>query len=76
MTTNIKLTPAQKAVVKAMREGAKIIRTGFIDEIYTFSGTSRNVQYEIVDELEDMRIISEYNATYHLTPLGRTIPLD
>ena len=76
----MKLTPAQKRVIKAMREGAKLSR-GFISGRYlmtTPESTTRYVMTETFFALKNNKLVEKTNKTddtYTLTQLGREIEL-
>lgn len=75
-----KLTPAQKRVIKAMREGAKLSR-GFISGRYlmtTPDSTTKYVRTETFFALKNNKLVEKTNKTddtYTLTQLGREIEL-
>ncbi len=75
MSNTIKLTEAQKKVVKKMREGIGLKRGAYTGNWYLGNET---VNYITCYRLEDAGIIVNggLNTNHYLTDLGKTIELD
>lgn len=79
--SNIKLTPAQKEVIRRMREGYRIHRSDGIHARVSIHGMM--LSFPTFHKLQDLGMIEEMDRgerqlhySYTLTPLGLTISID